>query len=334
MKNYTNFINENRLELLIESNIKYTQDFVNILNSIDSAISKKVLSLSGKEVDVNTNYIDIDKLKNNVILFKPDDKVNNSNTDVVSSEMNVGRFIRHILLKSNIEFSNIDIEDFVNKFKSAVQISKDGLSRFKVVKGTEIRRWYLEDNYYDKSSGSLGSSCMKYAKCQDYFEIYERNSENVSMIILTSKDDVSKISGRALLFTDIKERRFMDRAYVSNYSDEALFIDYAISNNFIYKNKQDYNNNTPLFLNGKELSEEDSVILVPLKNIKYKKYPYLDTLKYLDKNTIDITNKIKVNNIEKYYLLNSVNGSDSDSESDMYSDDDMFYNGEESDDFN
>jgi hypothetical protein len=71
---YNEFILESKLELLLEANIEYTDKFKDILRSIDSPISTKLYRLTGKEVDINTNYIDIDTDKKDVILFTPDNK--------------------------------------------------------------------------------------------------------------------------------------------------------------------------------------------------------------------------------------------------------------------
>ena len=81
---YIDFINESKLELLLEANIKYTKDFINILTDINSELSGKVLNLNGKEVDVNTNYIDIDKDKEDVIKFIPDNKLKSLKVKVIN----------------------------------------------------------------------------------------------------------------------------------------------------------------------------------------------------------------------------------------------------------
>jgi hypothetical protein len=70
---YNEFILESKLEFF-RSKIEYTDKFKDILRSIDSPISTKLYTLTGKEVDINTNYIDIDTDKKDVILFTPDNK--------------------------------------------------------------------------------------------------------------------------------------------------------------------------------------------------------------------------------------------------------------------
>jgi hypothetical protein len=61
--------------LLLEANIEYTDKFKDILRSIDCLlVVENFYTLIGKEVDINTNYIDIDTDKKDVILFTPDNK--------------------------------------------------------------------------------------------------------------------------------------------------------------------------------------------------------------------------------------------------------------------
>ena len=372
---YTDFINESKLELLLEANIKYTNDFISVLNDINSELSGKVLNLNGKEVDVNTNYIDIDKDKEDVIKFIPENKLKSLKVKVINpgtsydtlsenlekdgrypiknariplngaigevvkeltadeissltgtsksywkniyekglrivhfkytdrngegeiimgsqgldyqtdeipkSEIGVGRFVRRILDKAGEKVSDKDLEEFVNKYKSVIQIRKEAFLRFKIVSEEDIRKLYSSENY-ESMDGSLGNSCMRYGKCQKYLDIYVRNPEQVKMIILVSRQDENKISGRALLWTDNLGRKIMDRIYTNNSADETLFKEYAIKNEFLYKEKQDSNEDTKFLLNGKVAENQQIVIKLPSYDYNY--YPYMDTFKNYSPN--------------------------------------------------
>ena len=122
--------------------------------------------------------------------------------------MNVGRFVRAILTKTGIEVKPKDLEDFVSKYKATILIEKEAFTRFEIVNGEDIKKWYHVDNY-DKELGTLGSSCMRYSKCRDFLDIYSSNTERCSLIILKSKIDDNKITGRALLWLDDKDRKFI-----------------------------------------------------------------------------------------------------------------------------
>lgn len=61
------------------------------------------------------------------------------------TEIGVGRWLRRIVIdvyKSSI--SNTDIEQFVNQYKAAFDGND---TNFEIVKGEDIRKWYLEYNY-------------------------------------------------------------------------------------------------------------------------------------------------------------------------------------------
>jgi hypothetical protein len=378
---YTDFINESKLELLLEANIKYTDNFITVLKDINSELSGKILNLNGKEVDVNTNYIDIDKDKEDVIKFIPENKLKSLKIKVISigysydalsknlekdgrypiknariptngsigqvvkdltademanlsnssktywrniylggsrvvhfrytdengegeiimgskgldyqieeipkSEIGVGRFVRRILDKAGEKVSDKDLEEFVNKYKSLIQIRKEAFTRFKIVSGEEIRYFYLSGNYANMD-GTLGNSCMRYGKCQKFLDIYVGNSEQVKMIVLMSKKDETSITGRALLWTDNLGRKIMDRVYTNNSADETLFKEYAIKNEFLYKERQDSNEDTNLLLNGKEVDEQKAIIELP--SFDYNYYPYMDTFKNYNPSTGKLSN--------------------------------------------
>lgn len=72
---YDEFITESNLQLILEANINLSNDFIDILNRIDSPIANKIIDTNGKPVDINQNYININKEKPDTIFFKPDDKV-------------------------------------------------------------------------------------------------------------------------------------------------------------------------------------------------------------------------------------------------------------------
>lgn len=208
-------------------------------------------------------------------------------SNVTKTEISVGRFIRAFLRKLSFEFTDKEIEEFVNKYKAYIRIKNDIFSRFHEVSGEKIKDYYREDNYQD-GGGSLNNSCMRYYKCQPYLDIYSKNPEVCKLIILESGDGDNLISGRALLWTDIKGRKIMDRVYTTDSSLIELFIKYAIKNNYLYKQEQNFYANTSLVKNNKILSKEESNVVIKLNDLKYSKYPYIDTYKnyYYEENIL------------------------------------------------
>jgi len=386
---YGDFITESVLYSLLEANINFSKDFTNIINKIDSPISKKIIDVEGREVDINQNYIDVNKDKTDMVFFKPDDKVKKAakvestsscladltyelskvketgiieveksediikpesgqigqiireytlsetldnpefgnqkireffrnifynsfmqpcifqwnvgrkkhqividkrdlitGTDAIkNSEVSVGRFVRAILTKAGHKFTDAEIEQFVYKYRAEVEKEKDVLNtRFKVVTGDEIKKYYHRSSYREES-GSLGSSCMRYDRCQKYLGIYTNNSQ-VSLLVLFAEDDNTKITGRAILWEMEPyelSTKVMDRIYTIKTADEQLFKEWAINNGYWYKEKQDYSEYTNFLFHTKDgdIETRSGDFSVSLDNSgEYSSYPYMDSFKY------------------------------------------------------
>jgi len=359
---YSDFLNESKIEMLLEANIKYANLFNKVLNQIDSPIAKALLDLSGKDVDVNTNFIDVNRDKDDVVFFKPDDKVSKAamvpnpyqNYDTLSlkvlgseyrlpetnqigeiaeeyteeyfekeygitsisyiyqnggklvlfmwrdskgvgkcifdirnlvlgqeaikkSEVSVGRFVRAILKKANLEFKDSDIEDFVYKYRAEVAKLGDVFSRFKLVKGEDIRKYYSHEKY-ETDKGTLGSSCMRYNRCQEYLDIYVMNPEQCNLVVLMSDDKDDSICGRAILWTDQDGKKIMDRIYTNRTQDEQLFKEFAKKNGFYYKRSQNMDEDEPFVSPEGEVEHLNTKILLSVN--RYNSFPYMDSFKF------------------------------------------------------
>ena len=292
LSKYEEYLLEKDIQMLLEAKIVFDDKFNNLLKRINTPVSRNLRMLNGIDVDTNYNYITFDLEKEDKVFFIPDDKAKKVDDPYTlkKSDMNVGRFVRAILTKAGREVDNKELEDFVNKYKAAILVEKEAFTRFEIVKGNDIKHWY-NHSQYEREMGTLGSSCMRYSKCRDFLEIYSSNTERCSLIILKSKIDDSKITGRALLWLDNKDRQFMDRIYVQDSADTQLFIDYAIDNGFYYKKNQTYQTGDPIMFNGQELTREDSWIYITLDHGgDFSKYPYMDTIKYYTPHASLLTN--------------------------------------------
>ena len=206
---------------------------------------------------------------------------------VRSSEIAVGRFVRSILTKAGHKFTDAEIEQFVYKYRAEVEKEKDVLNRrFKVVEGNDIKKYYHKSQY-ESESGSLGSSCMRYDRCQDYLSIYTDNSQ-CKLLLLISDNEPDKICGRAILWEMEPyelSTKVMERIYSTRTADEQLFKEWAIANKYWFKSRQDFNEYTDF-----EFHKEDETIekrqgefSVQLdKKGDYSNYPYMDSFKYYD----------------------------------------------------
>jgi len=191
-----------------------------------------------------------------------------------------GRGIRALLSSSKQQFTDAEIEDFVNKYKSAFDRMNDIFSNFELVSGNDIAYWYNYKNYLmGTDRGSLGNSCMAEVNAS-YFDIYTENPNVCSLLILKAEENPDKIKGRALVWKlSSPEITFMDRIYTQEESDVQLFRDYAKSKGWSHKIRNDSSPDSNVI--GPDGSKvEYNKLRVNIIKGDYSSYPYVDTLKY------------------------------------------------------
>lgn len=220
----------------------------------------------------------------------------------------VGRGVRALLSASGEKFTDAQIEDFVNKYKSAFDRMNDIYKNFELVSGDDIAHWYDYNNYlYGTSRGTLGNSCMASVP-PSYFQIYTKNPEVCSLLILRSEENPDKIVGRALVWklnkpTDII---LMDRVYYTNDSQMQLFRDYAKFKKWHYKSRNDSSDEGAL-VTPEGVEKYFETLLVNIKAVHYSKFPYVDTLKYLNDNRSEYYT-LSNNNDDDFKVLESTGG--------------------------
>jgi len=216
-------------------------------------------------------------------------------------EQSIGRFINQMfpgkytlnVLRKNQKTKPEDVESFRDMFVALVEANAKVIAQ---VNGEDIRVYYNCKNYY-KDAHTLYNSCMKFDEKMDQLDFYIDNPEVVSMLILYPEDIRDKIIGRALLWKlskvdgkEVKDTYYMDRVYVSDSSDEYMFIEYAKNHGYYYKSIQTFGIKTEIVRpNGTQGKVE---LEVQVKAIDYeKKYPYLDSIPFYDPKTGHLTNK-------------------------------------------
>ena len=215
------------------------------------------------------------------------------------SDVKLGRFVNKIIdiyNKSGLEtttakFTASDIEKFVNVYTSKILFNQDAVQRFEVVKGEEIRKWYHETNYtkIGNNGGPLHNSCMRFSRCQDYFDIYVDNP-NVCQLLILKDSTGKKIDGRVLLWTTVDGKKFMDRIYVSKDSYANLFKKWAEENGYTSTRGYGYGQGPGY----------DGRMVIQVKPKLYSTYPYMDTLvNYLPDKGL-LTNDIDIDMLQNY----------------------------------
>jgi len=319
IKEYDEFSKD--LPMIIESKVEFSDAFCNVIKKIDSPLSSVILSLQNTERDIEKNYLDLGQ-GNDSISFVIDSKAKTLDEPWKQSrnEIRVGKIVRSLLKLSGENFSDRQIEDFVNKFKSTIDLGdEDQFSRFEIVSGKDILKYYNINNYEEFDEGQLGHSCLN-NKPYEIFDMYVMNPDVVKLVILKAPTS-DKIIGRALLWNvkfyqssryDYEERDmadefeefkklyetkelFMDRIYTSKDSDVASFKMYANSigawhkelQTSSYRFREDFNYS--FYVNRDNDSREGNMI-VQLDDYSFTKYPYLDTFCYYNRETGQLCN--------------------------------------------
>ena len=266
----------------------YADEFLILLNNINTnkpcEVSKYLKAIEGEKRDIT--YIDVD-LEDGMITFVMQKKhdilfhdhqlsdwshtmekfwesyfiQNNIRTKTLFvTKIKVGRFVKRI---SN--FNDKQVEIFVNTFKGFLKAKSD-TSRFEIIEGENIRKYYLESNYcYNK--GQLGNSCMRFEKCQKWLDIYTKNPDICKLLILKGFD-TENIIGRALIWTLNDGRKYLDRVYTNLDSDMDFFEEYA--------KKLGYFTSYELINNNHDFIE----LTINPSNREFDFYPYMDTFPY------------------------------------------------------
>jgi hypothetical protein len=204
----------------------------------------------------------------------------------------VGRFARAFLTAAKVEFTDRDIEEFVNQYKATFDFAQNALAQFDIVKGKDIIHWYWVDQY-QSGGGTLNNSCMAEAD-SDWLAIYAKNKQ-VSLVVLyddngtvnDGKYTSTKIKGRAILWecsVNGQDGMFLDRIYTSHDSDVELFKQYAEKNGWWYKKSQTMSPDEKLTNGSQDLSRPKIVCKVDDAD-PTGCYPYMDTMCFI--NTSD-----------------------------------------------
>lgn len=309
VKKYSGFL----LDSLLESILVSTPEFRNILYGMpsDSKISDILYSIIDDKTDIKTTYNFINQTdKNDEISFIPDNQYQRfieKGDDVLSKAKNkakIGRMIRQILKDNgHTNFTEPDIEKFVNQFKSTWNRLHGVGRKIEVVTGDKIIHWYNEQNYY-KSDGTLGNSCMRYPSKGNFMRLYADNPNKCSLLILRQDD---KLLARALVWKLDDGRVYLDRIYSIQDSDMDFVYNWALQNL-----GNDNPNNLPSHFKGRQ-----GVVKCTLDKVEFEEFPYADTMYYLYQEMKDgnMTGKGYVSNEEvtdtgKQYLIRVLQNTD------------------------
>jgi hypothetical protein len=320
--------------LILESKLVLSDKLQNLIDSLpESRLKKELLQVIrlGSDLTISQNFFDIHPEKDK-IFFVQDKKaqeilgseflkyqvnqaqrsIDDDNYSIYDREalslkdraekvwqltknpINIGRGIRSILTASGIQFTDKELEDFVNDYKSSFDIMNDAFLKFDIVSERDIPYWYNHRRYEQGISSTLGKSCMADVDSK-YFDIYRYNDDVCQLVILYSnvgklqngKWVSDKIRGRALLWKTDGGDMFMDRIYYNYEEDVQLFKRFAEKNGWWYKVNQD---STSYFHVSNGLQTKGAAYYVTLDEVNFDYYPFVDSLPYLNKSDCTISN--------------------------------------------
>lgn len=289
----------------------FNSDMINFLSLTSNRINDILIHGDGELISEEGNFIKNEE--NDFLSYLPKSKYQkDANFDPYSKgigrvKIKIGRFVRKFISeKSFIQFGITDqtIESFVNSFKSYFNSTT---SSIKIIEGSEILKWYLDENYYtpnDMRFGSLWNSCMRYHDRNKYMTLYAKNP-NIKMAVFLVDD---KVRCRALLWDDVKDLdgknyKVMDRIYSVYDHDVILFKNWANENGYISKWTQSAKSEKTFDVGGIATTID---LIIKLENYQFRYYPYLDTFKYFNeyKGTFSNSRKWSYD-----YILIQSNGS-------------------------
>jgi|688.fasta_scaffold86524_3 hypothetical protein len=318
IKNYFQFLLENQKESELTVPLQFSKRFLDVLGNpgfgiispikdafIDLRLTPQQLSLVdiGKEPDTAT-FTTVQKLSTHFkttdqsmlnTLIKPLTREDALVYHINRVEIRIGRLIKKLFHDT---FSDVEIEKFVNQYKSILdQTALD----FELWRGVDIGRGYVSSNYTftGSSSNALMNSCMN--DCTDWIDFYMGCP--VQLLVLLNEE--GHIFGRALIWEIGKGKFLMDRVYVSFDRDYFKFIDYAKSNGWWWKAENKSGASIP-YTNGKVTDWFPVEIKLNFDFDEYKDWgiPYLDTFSYCQEDKL--TNYIPKDGT--YYILTSTDG--------------------------
>lgn len=316
---YIDFITEARGDLKCPAVI--SESFINRCKKIDSPISQALIgmdrrpssytfiddNLDGETIQyteseraielVNKIYKHSDPQKYLSLMSNPEPDSQFWMSNRV--DVKVGRFVRRFLTDN---FTDLQVEDFVNKWKSSFKVEGE---KFEFRTGNGIIEAYDTKNYHgEEGYNPLWNSCMNDRTDLVDFYLYVKDLEMVVLL-----DSENKIMGRALLWTDTESRKFLDRVYYINDKDYYKFINLAKENGWYYK-KRNISGGSTWILNGQEQKIQAKVKFPTDAFSEFHdqwqepKFPYVDSFYFLSEEGF-------LMNYEpsgSYYVLNDTDG--------------------------
>lgn len=283
---YFDFLLEERSEL--KSRMRYSNEMRNKLKKIGGKVAEALLDIENSEQEFT--YIDLGEKDNTITLIEVDKvfdymrsrdmspgylsrfiRVNwLKKEDVRHVELKIGKFTKALLFDT---FTDPEYGEFVDKWRAL----KDE-STFELWKGQEIIEAYTTGNYEECSGSTLDNSCMNDSE----YVLFYSAVEGCEVLVLLDEDRSygPTVKGRAIIWTDYKGRRIMDRVYYNFGKDYQKFLNWAKENNVYYKKHNGTGGPNTFVLGDKEEKLMTKIKVPNVFTYRGDGFPYMDTFYY------------------------------------------------------
>lgn len=260
----------------------------NKLKKIGGKVAEALLDIENSEQEFT--YIDLGEKDNTITLIEVDKvfdymrsrdmspgylsrfiRVNwLKKEDVRHVELKIGKFTKALLFDT---FTDPEYGEFVDKWRAL----KDE-STFELWKGQEIIEAYTTGNYEECSGSTLDNSCMNDSE----YVLFYSAVEGCEVLVLLDEDRSygPTVKGRAIIWTDYKGRRIMDRVYYNFGKDYQKFLNWAKENNVYYKKHNGTGGPNTFVLVDKEEKLMTKIKVPNVFTYRGDGFPYMDTFYY------------------------------------------------------
>ncbi len=283
---YCDFLLEERSEL--KSRMRYSNEMRNKLKKIGGKVAEALLDIENSEQEFT--YIDLGEKDNTITLIEVDKVFDYMRSrdmspgylsrfirinwlkkeDVRHVELKIGKFTKALLFDT---FTDPEYGEFVDKWRAL----KDE-STFELWKGQEIIEAYTTGNYEECSGSTLDNSCMNDSE----YVLFYSAVGGCEVLVLLDEDRSygPTVKGRAIIWTDYKGRRIMDRVYYNFGKDYQKFLNWAKENNVYYKKHNGTGGPNTFVLGDKEEKLMTKIKVPNVFTYRGDGFPYMDTFYY------------------------------------------------------
>lgn len=195
-------------------------------------------------------------------------------------------------------FTEAQFDQFNNYFRTE-GFRQGDVGEVVFVKGHWIAELYLEKNYASVS-GTLGNSCMRYERTNNFLDIYVKNPSVCQLAVLFNQE--GKVQGRSIIWT-VDGQQYYDRIY---YTSDLIHD--RMKAFFLVKNIPTC---CPMYSSYSKITIHEDTTNADFDKrvlLQHRYYPYMDSMKYLDEERSFLTNdECKVD--YDYLILNDTAGS-------------------------